>query len=283
MTTQQGDIIERAVNAAWADSEKYAPQEFKQLQADQEKKRALIQAAREAAQEEVKLAGEFRTRPSENIAERLSKHLPKHRVELIQTGLQVPTYRLDISKKADGHHWVDITRDGKPFMDSIKLHTATAINKSSWIQIASIIIEAVLLVLQAVGIKVAVSEQVITRTAEEIIPVVESSSQLQKAVQALQKAAEGGTKWEIAKAIFNLIKDSYSASILWKIIKGLCSNMSWWDWTKTAAIVSAMIVAAVATDGAALIAKIILALNSAYEFTKKLTNLGEFAALKAKV
>lgn len=129
----------------------------------------------------------------------------------------------------------------------------------------------------------AVSEQVITRTAEEIIPVVESSSQLQKAVQALQEAAKGGTKWEMAKAIFNLIKDSHSAGILWKIIKGLCSNVSWEEWLKTAAIVSAMIITTLGTDGVALIAKIILALNSAYEFIKKLTNLGEIEALKAKV
>ena len=75
-------IIERAVNAALADIEEYAPQEFKKLQADLAKKQALIQAAREVAEEEVKLAEEFRTRPSENVAEHLSKHLPQHRVEL---------------------------------------------------------------------------------------------------------------------------------------------------------------------------------------------------------
>lgn len=280
MATKQGDIVERAVNAALADIEKYAPQDFKKLQADPEKKRALVLAVRQAAEEEVKLAGEFRTQPSVNVKERLSKHLPEHRVELIRTGLQVPTYRLDISKKADGHHWVDITRNGKKFMESKKLNTASAVDASSWIQIASIIVEAVLLVMQAVGITVEVSEQVITKTAEEIIPVIESSSQLQRAVQALREAAEGGSNWEIAKAIFNLIKDSYSAGILWQIIKSLCSNMSWLDWLKTAAIVTAMIVAALATDGAALIAKIILALNSAYEFIKKLTNLGELEALK---
>ena len=45
--------------------------------------------------------------------------------------------------------------------------------------------------------------------------------------------------------------------------------MSWYDWVKTAGIVTALIVAAVATDGVALIAKIILALNSAYKFFKK--------------
>ena len=66
-----------------------------------------------------------------------------------------------------------------------------------------------------------------------------------------------------------MIKDSKAAGILWKIIKGLCSNMSWYDWVKTAGIVSAMIVAAVATDGVALIAKIILALNSAYTSSLK--------------
>ena len=102
MSTQQGDIVERAVNAALADIEEYTPQEFQKLQAGPAKKQVLIQAAREAAEEEVKLAEEFRTRPSEHVAERLSKYLPQHRVELIKTGLEVPTYQLVISKKADG-------------------------------------------------------------------------------------------------------------------------------------------------------------------------------------
>ena len=277
----QSDVVQRAVDTALADIKKFAPNEFRELEANPAQRQAVIKAAKEAAAEHLKLAEEFRTRPSENVAERLAKHLPKHRLELIETGLQVPTYRLDISKKDDGHYWVDITRDGKEFMPSRKLNTVESVNATSWIQIASIVIEAVLLVLQAVGIKVAVSEQAIMKTAEEIIPVIESSSQLQKAVQALEEAAKGGSMYEIAKAIFGLIKDSYSASILWKIIKGLCSNMSTWDWIKTAGIVSAMIVAALATDGVALIAKVVLALNSAYEFIKKLTNLQELNAIKS--
>ena len=201
--SMQRDIVERAINAALADIEKYAPQEFQKLQADPAKKQTLIQAARDAAEEEVKLAEEFHTQPSENVAERLSKHLPQYRVELIKTGLEVPTYQLDISKKADGHHWADITRDGKMFMQSQVLESSAAIGKSTYIQMASIVIEGVLLVLQAAGIKVAVSEQLIKRTAEETVSVIESSSALQKAVQALQEAVKGGSKFEIAKAIFN--------------------------------------------------------------------------------
>ena len=59
----QRDIVERAINAALADIEKYAPQEFQMLQADPAKKQALIQAARDVAEEEVKLAEEFHTQP----------------------------------------------------------------------------------------------------------------------------------------------------------------------------------------------------------------------------
>ena len=280
MAGQQNDNVEHCVTTALADIEKYAPGEFKKLNKDPSLKQSVVQAARDAAFEHLKLAEEFRTNPNENIEERLSKHLPKHRVDLIKTGLQVPTYQVNIAKRSDGHHWVDIVRDGKSFFESRKLNTAASINQTYWIQIASIIIEAVILVLQAVGIKVAVSKQVIQRTAEGIIPVVESSSQLQRAVEGLEAAAKGGSKREIAKAIVVLINDCYSVGILWNIIKSLCSNMSWWQWIKTAAIVSAMIIAALATDGVALIAKIFLALNSAYEFIKKLTNLQILKELK---
>lgn len=283
MATGQGELVNRVVNAALADIEKHAPQEFQKLQADPAKKQALIQAAREAAEEEVKLAEEFRTRPSENVAERLSTHLPQHRVELIQTALQIPTYRLNITKKADGHHWVDITRDGKMFMQPQMLDSIAAIRKSTYIQMASIVVEAVLLTLQAVGVHAALNEQLIKSLSEEIVSVLESSSDLQKAVEVLEEAVNSGSKWKIAKAIFNLIKESSSGDILWNIIKGLCSNMSKWDWIKTAATVTTMIIAACDTDGVALIAKIELAINSAKEFLEKVANLGKLAALKKEL
>ena len=187
-----------------------------------------------------------------------------------------------LNKRPEGHVCVDITRDGKEFMPSINLKAMglKGVMDASWLQMASVIVEAVLLVLSAVGIKVSVSESVIQSTAEEVVGTVESSSLLQKALQQLEEAFENGSAYDKAKAIFYLIKDSYSAGILWTIIKSLCSNMSTLDWLKTAGIVTAMIIAALATDGAALIAKIVLALNSAYEFAKKVANLVELKALK---
>ena len=56
--------------------------------------------------------------------------------------------------------------------------------------------------------------------------------------------------------------------------------MSWYDWVKTAGIVTALIVAAVATDGVALISKSYWHSIQPTSSLKKLTNLSELAALK---
>ena len=158
MAGETKNIVERAVNAAFADVEKFAPEQFHQiLQADPQKKEIFRQAVKEAAEEEVKLAAEFSKQAGtpDDVAKRLKKHYSEHRLELVKTALQVPTYRLDINKKQDGYHWVDITRDGKKFKDPIRLDSVASIDTANWVQYASIIVEAVLLVLRAVGVVVA--------------------------------------------------------------------------------------------------------------------------------
>ena len=68
--------------------------------------------------------------------------------------------------------------------------------------------------------------------------------------------------------------------MLWTIIKSLCKEMSKLDWMKTAAKVSAMIIAAVATEGAALIAKIALTVLAAVDFARKIANLVQLEEIK---
>ena len=274
-------IVESAVKGALEAIEKNAPVEFKELNADPKKKAAVVDAARKAANEQVSLAKEFkglRIEPEE-IAQRLKKHLPESRVQMIKEGLTIPTYKLALSEEGGNFH-VKITRDGREFMPSKVLNTLSTVQETTWIQYASIIVEAVLLVMSAVGIHAEVNGKVIAKTAEEVVSVVEHSSLLQKALQNLEKAFHDGSAWDKAKAIFYLIKDSYSAGILWTIIKSLCSNMSTWDWIKTSGVVTAMIIAALATDGAALIAKIVLALNDAYNFVQKVLNLNQLSSIK---
>lgn len=76
-----------------------------------------------------------------------------------------------------------------------------------------------------------------------------------------------------AKTIFYLIKETSAGGILWTIMKGLCRNMKWYEWLETCAKVAAMVIAALATEGAALIEEITLIVLSAVHFARKTANL----------
>ena len=56
--------------------------------------------------------------------------------------------------------------------------------------------------------------------------------------------------------------------------------MKWYDWLETAAKVSAMIIAALATEGAALIAKVALAVLAAVDFARKIANMIQLEEIK---
>ena len=275
------EIITKAVEGALEQVQKYAPVKYAKLNADPQKKDAIIQAARTAAKEQVQLAKEFAGQPK-NIVERLGKHLSQSRIEMIKEGLNLPTFRMDISQKSDGKHWVELTREGKPFLPARMLAASIDIDWASIMQYASIVVEAVLLVMSAVGISVSPGESVIEGTVEDVAQAIQNSSKLEKAIEQFITAwnAAGGNAWQKAKALFYLIKDTFAAGILWTIIKSLCSNMAWYDWLETAVKVSAMIIAALATDGAALIAEIALIVLSAVDFARKIANINQLSAIK---
>ena len=187
---------------------------------------------------------------------------------------------MDITKKSDGKHWAElIAREEKIFKPPRQLAAASDIDWATIMQYASIVVEAVMLVLSAVGISASPGSGAIEGTGEDVAHAIQTSTKLEKAVQEFVAAwnAAGGSKWAKAKAIFSLIKDTYSGGILWTIIKNLCQNMSWVDWLETSAKVTAMIIAALATDGAALIAEIAL---SAVDFARKIANVVQLSTLK---
>ena len=274
--------ITQAVEGALEQIKKNAPNEFSKLNADPKLKDAITEAARAAAAEEVKLAHEFTSRPDENIRERLAKHLPQTRIKMIEEALSIPTFRMEITQKSDGKYLVQLTRKGKEFLPGRQLATVADAKWASVLQEASILVEAILLVMQAVGIEISPSESTMNATIEDTVEAIENSSQLQRAIAEFISSwnAAGGNALEKAKAIFTLLKDSYAAGILWTIIKSLCKEMKWYDWLETAAKVTAMIIAALATDGAALIAKIALVVLAAVDFARKIANLVKLEEIK---
>ena len=109
-----------------------------------------------------------------------------------------------------------------------------------------------------------------------------------KAVEALKKAFSGADSgsskakavWELIKVVWEYKEDG---KLFIEIVKLLLSKLSWWDSALVVAKITALIVSAIGSGGAALVADIVLALMSAYEFTKKILNLKELYEIRAAV
>ena len=287
-------IVKEAVKDALTEIQTFDADGWKKLERSKTEMQQVTDAATKAAEEEVNLSAIEQLsqlekhRPHEIakvISQTLSEHIPSSRIEMIANGFQIPTYRLNF-RHENGVFFADITKSGKKFMDSIQLATTGDFEAASALQIASIVVEAVALLLSVVGI--VVPEEAVAKVAKQFATTIMESSAVKTAIEALKKIwGSGGSGTSKATAVWELIKALWEyrthGKVFWQILKGLCSNMSWFDWAKTIAIITATVVAAIASGGAALIAKIALALNSAYEFAKKIYNLNELDEIRKMV
>jgi hypothetical protein len=172
-----------------------------------------------------------------------------------------------------------VTREGETLLHLTNLNTVEGIAAATWIQIASIIVEAVCLVMSIVGAVPKPGSKQIGRAAEAIAEKVARSSVLQRAVARVAEAFRSGSRWSQAQSIFLLIKDVNAVGLVKTIVKILLKDMKWYEYALMVIKMVAYIVAAVMTDGVALIAKLIIILGDAVAFAIKLTNLDRLNAM----
>lgn len=273
METKKG-IINESVEDTMLELEQHAPDEYKAVMNDPALEDYIREAAKRAAIEEVKLADEFAIRPDQDIRKRFEKYLPEDGIKLIEEALTIPTFSMEIIENSPGKYLAQITSEGEEFLPEIELKTLDDINWAKILQYASIVIEAVMLAMQAAGIKASVSRSTMKATIKETAQTIKKASEFRRAIQAFTNSwRKTGSKYGRAKAIVTLLNETKAAGILWTIIKSLFRNMSWWGWLKTAATVSAMLIASLASGGAALVAKIVLALFAAAALVQKIANV----------
>ncbi|CAH3124228.1 unnamed protein product [Porites lobata] len=132
---------------------------------------------------------------------------------------------------------------------------------------ARIVVRAVVLVMNICGIPLCLGSSAMADTIAKTEEAMRGSSAFQEAVQVFLGVWRdaGDSNMKKAQAIFNLLWATNAAGFLWMIIKCLCSSMGKWAWMKTAALVSAMIIASFGSGGVALIAKIAVAVTAATE------------------
>jgi uncharacterized membrane protein YhdT len=226
----------------------------------------------------------------QEVEQALSATLGHELVDLIKKSIAIETYKMKVVEKPDGQFAVQISRYGIEFRSELMLKTRKEIEIATWLQSASLVIELLFFLLACLGIKVILSEVEMSAFVQEVERLVQEPTfpeALNTFVDAWNEAKAEGSIWEKAKAIYHFLKDTFAIGMYWKmfklIYKLIFKDMSKEEKTKAIIQLVLMIVAASATKGLALIAKIALAVDFADYLAEKIANLVTFFDKKKRV
>ena len=152
------ELIEQSITATFQEIKKYSPDDYAKIESDPHLKEATTEVARSAAAEEVDFDLEFLQNPGEEVVGLLTDRLSEERIQMIKEAFSIPTFDMEVIhyKRKRGVHplaRVEFRMDGEEFLPPIELVTPDNINWAKILQYASIVIEAVMLAMQAAGIK----------------------------------------------------------------------------------------------------------------------------------
>ena len=260
-----------------------------QLISDYEKhEQNITEVLKKAAEKEAtlttKIVHMIENKTVREVEKEMTAIIGPKRVALIKKSFAIETYRMKVVKTPDGQTVVHVHRRGIEFQPKRWLMTIHDIVKSEKLQWASLVIELYLFVCSCANIKVDISEVAmmnIVREVEAHVLVPAFNRELNKFVKAWNEA--GVSPWGKAEAIFNILKETYLLQISWKFIKVILQNMSTPQTITEIGEIVLMIVASVATNGIALIARIALAVDSSVYLGQKIANLGGFSHLKKTI
>ncbi|XP_061177672.1 uncharacterized protein LOC133186438 [Saccostrea echinata] len=213
--------------------------------------------------------GDISEMPDEEVFGKMKTLLSDDDFKMISGYVDQETYTMDIKGSE-----ATVQRGGQKFLESVQLTSLASITDSSTVQIVSLVVECVLFVVGCIGIKVHIKESVLRKIITEVMPAMKQPA-FQRIINTFLRSWKNGSALDKAKAIFNLVKETNSLGIFWKIIKMAFKEMRWWEYARAIAEITALIIAAFATGGAALVAKIALSVSDAVNITRKVINLAQ--------
>ncbi len=148
--------------------------------------------------------------------------------------------------------------DPLPSEDLLRLSHAQSLNanlSNCQMAIGYVVFDCLCLALGAVGLRAGVNSATIEAIGGAVAPV---ASKLEVAIAKM--AAEGASKLDIAKGVFEVLKTIYSGGMLGAVFSAFTSNLTWWDAMLYGITGTATIIAALATDGAAFAAEVAILL-----------------------
>lgn len=103
------------------------------------------------------------------------------------------------------------------------------LKQASDLQTASIVVEAIILVLEIIGIEIPDDENEVKKVINIVIEELGRYNTLLQDVEKIRNDRDDLPA--IAKDIFVLVVDAFHDGIFWKIVKALLSDMPWYDCT----------------------------------------------------
>ncbi|XP_071155422.1 uncharacterized protein [Mytilus edulis] len=238
--------------------------------------RSVLEVAADTENELTNIMSPFMDKISiKEVENKISPTIGHDRAEMIKNAFSFETYKMKLVKKSDGQSAVQVHRGGAEYLPEIKLAKIQDVIKSKEIQITSIIIEIFMLVFKCGGITDDFTEYQMRAASQELEAIVRQST-FQRALREFIEEWNRGDAWARAKAIFVFLKSTYALGIFWKIIKILFTQMSTFKNIRALAECAVMIVAAVATEGVALIARLALSIDNAVALVEKMVNMSNF-------
>lgn len=250
--------------------------EFPEQNFDQE----TIQRMRKEAESTVKELTEtlHKIKTEERRGEDAVSHLSAERIEKMKKALDMKTFEIRIT---EAEKKAEIRRNGNVMYPSISLDTVANINQATNLQIASIVVEALIVVLDLVGVNIPDDAETIRRVIDVVVNQLGKSNNLQNDVEQIRE--DRGDYLAMARDIFTLVIDTFYDGIFWSITKALLYQMSWTDWIISAGRISAFLATLVGTGGLAQLSSLVTELVNAAFFLQKLVNLGNLQKMKLAI
>jgi hypothetical protein len=123
--------------------------------------------------------------------------------------------------------------------------------------IGYVVFDVVCLAVGAVGLRASVNSSTIESTARAVEPVL---SKIEQTIASMGK--QGASKTDVAWGVFDILKTIYNGGSLGAVFSAFAASLTWWDMILYGITGVATIVAALATDGVAFVAEIVILLAS---------------------
>ncbi|XP_066936254.1 uncharacterized protein [Clytia hemisphaerica] len=256
---------------------------YQQLEDNASMKNDVISAIKEAAEEVFKLDRELKDVPDEGAKFILEKNLSQERMDMIKKGLQIPTFKLNLSKSVyDGRYMAYFMKDENTLLKAPHvLGSIQAVDMGIAQQWSSIIVEAIALSLHISGITFLplYIHQALELVACSITPPI--ACFLPKFAQSWD--APNASPSKKAQAMVDLLKVIIENDRLYfQVLTCIAQYMSLSQWTKFFSRVTAAVINPIVYGNEAIVIKIAQAIPYDHNFNHKIINIAQLALIRSE-